>query len=176
MAAAKLPVVRFMGVTEGFLKEVNRMISVLIEERMTNVTTDALRFAIGAIKGYSGEKLILAFIECNDDWVQVKDRNIKFFTKTVPKSYTQVPFDVKILTVPIKQYKKLIRAGNFRGDTNQDNWPVADADIDNMWNFFTAMIKISCNHVSYMRKSNPDYAKTFNIAKYEAMFNFTVVD
>ena len=169
-ASDDTPIARFMETTSEFLNEVKSIIMELNSVGLTTVNAQILGIASDLIKGFDNEKLILSFINCNDDWHKVKERNIDFFMTTVPESYKGIPFDVKILTVPIKVYLDLKKAGSYKGLRDEDDWPVSQYDIDLMWKYFISMIRIACNHILFKRQSNPSYASNVDVKAFVEMF------
>lgn len=160
-----------------------------------DVEEAALNNAAEIIRNMAATELLDEFIDCHDDWHQMRppgkdesiddarERIMQFILVTVPKTYKNVPFDVELLTASVERYKEHKKLGHFKGDPVEANWPVNTTDIDNMKEYFVTMITITCEYIFAGRRGtvaadgsqfvylNPSFKEHVPLEKYTAMFD-----
>ena len=148
----------FCTTTGELLDENAKYISDLRKYGDIDIEESVLVNAAEMVKSMSAQELLEEFIDCHYDWPQMasspgesleaaRERVMKFIVETVPKTYVNVPFDVELLTISVERYKKHKEDGHFKGDPNENNWPILASDIDNMKEYFVTMITIACEYI-----------------------------
>jgi hypothetical protein len=185
---------QFCITTGELLDENAKYIGDLRKAGDIDIEEAALNNAAEIIKNMSATELLDEFIDCHDDWHQMsvpdeknvedsRERIMQFILETVPKTYKNVPFDVELLTISVERYKSHKKAGNFKGEPNEANWPVNTDDIDNMRLYFVTMITIACEYIFAGRKgslsadgsklvyANPSFKQNIPLEEYVKMFD-----
>lgn len=184
----------FCTITGQLLDENAEIIKRLREAKDIDLDEAVLNNAAAIIKTMDADELLDAFIDCHDDWVQMRptgstetvtetrDRIIKFILETVPRTYVNVPFDVELLTVSVERYMFHKNKGQFNGVVDELDWPVNNLDVDNMREYFVTMITIACEYIfagrlgrlgsdgKIMGYANPSFKESTPLEKYVEMF------
>jgi len=183
-AVAQSAAARFKQTTNEFLRFICDIIAELHDEGLTTTGPAALALPISVIQAFDAGTLVGFFVDCHADWVKVSTQDAAFILDTVPQAYKKIPFDVNLLTVPLKKYQEFQKNG-YNGSYDNEDWPITDEDISNMWKYFGSMIRTACNHIHAQRQpqysssgqityTNPSYRSDIDLEKMVQVFNVTL--
>lgn len=182
------PLEKFHLHTTEFLEYIRNVIEDLSDLDEIDTETETIEVIKKIIEDFNKEDLIDMFINCHKDWHQVAEQNVDFILETMPKTYSEIPFDVTILTLPLQKYLEYQKAGRFRelGLDRENEWVVNDEDFRLHWEFFRSMIYEACFFIHFSRKpigrdpvvgfvySNPSFKEDVPLALYLKMFNINI--
>lgn len=171
--AEPTPQQRFKEVTQEFFGFVKATIVNLHEDGLTTTTPEDLEVPESVIGAYNAEKLINHFVECADDWPQIVKRDNQFILEVVPETYKAIPFDVRILSMPLDWYLKKtsgLTAEQIAELEESEDWCVISADIENMWAYFQSMARIAINYVLMRRATEPGFHSEIDIPHFMKEF------
>jgi len=152
---------RFHTTSLEFLDFIIDCVDNIRDEGQTNYTTGMVQIARNFLSGYSSETLLDGFIDNHQYWNNIAQKDKKFILEDVPVLYKDIGLDVNIIVLPYKSYI-----------TNKDS-PITHEDIEMMWDYFTVMVKISCNYIHTKRtKGEPEFRKEIDVNGYATKFNF----
>lgn len=153
---------RFHTTSLEFLDFIISLVDELRENGRTTYTTDKVSMARRFLSAYSPTHLLEGFISNHQYWDNIAEKNKDFVLKDVPVLYKDVGLDVNIVILPYKSYT-----------TDKDSC-VTHEDIDIMWQYFTAMVKISCNYIYAKRQTDSEFEKEIDLSHYSEKFGFVL--
>lgn len=171
--ASPTPQEKFKQVTLEFFDFVKATILNMHEDGLTDTSPGDLELPETVIRAYNKDKLIGHFVDCADDWPQIVKRDNHFILEVVPESYKAIPFDVKILSMPLAWYiekTKNLTPEQIANLEETEDWAVISDDVNNMWEYFQSMARIAVNYVIQMRQSEPDFHSEIDIPYFVKAF------
>lgn len=172
---------RFKSNVVKWLNFVADSIDDLNDLKLTTFKSDDIALAISmlnALYDESPEMVMYHFINGHMHWEMIAKRDLKFVTEEIPKIYGKTAIDVDAITEIPKVYLKLKKSG-YKGNKDEDSWPVNNEDMEQQWKFFNAMTIWACRFIKHRRslpdiKQNEDIDKTIkkiDLEKYEKLFD-----
>lgn len=188
------PAKRFAATFDAVLRDIQGIIKELNIDKFCTITESAVELARGVIAKYNIETVIYAFAKIHPYWEKVKMRSSEFVINDLNTIIKQsgVPLDTTILSIPLLCYQKIKGSDKWK-NVSQDDWPVNDDDIDEVWTKFLSLLKITCSWVNQKRLSSVELRKKnlltedeketidiveilkdLDLSKYEVMFSFKI--
>lgn len=146
----------------------------LIEHKFSNMDPDDIELAITYIEEADKKELVEQFCNHHTFWDSAHKRDLDFLLVEFPKMYPEM--DMSMITDPIDAYKRLKKKPGKYGK-NEDNWPINQAIIDNIWAYIDAFISLSCKYMHFRMKPSKggykrrDRYKDIPVEEYIKEFN-----
>ena len=155
---------RFHETVIDFLEVISSCIQDLRQARMTSFTSVNVDVARVYLTNFPGDDLLFSFIDHHVHWNNIHTHNNRFILEDIPElSGDMKGVSVPMLTCPFEAYEK-----------HGAKSPVTKDDIDTLWDYFEAMVCISCNFIFNERRSNPSFRSEIDIEKYAMLFSITL--
>jgi hypothetical protein len=165
------PEISFRKYTCDWLGNIAGLIDELRAVKLTNMPSGNVNTASELLEDYEATELVEMFIEKNNVWKNIlacegKKADAKewdFLINDIPKLFSKVPFDPKVLVEPIIGYRKLLKDG-FKGSHDENTFPIKENDMVQQIKYFNVLIKLACRY--HQAHPNKKYDLSFYIQKY----------
>lgn len=127
------------------------------------INTDSLDILAEYVKSEGADVLMSTFIKGHIHWERLYKKDYVFITNDIPKIYDDGLIDTSVITKPVSMYLHSRNTG--------DQCLISEEDIGYMWDYFTAMTKISILHTEMVRASDKSFEAELNVEKYKKMFS-----
>ena len=136
------PIDKFDGNVEDFIVYLQELFTDCSESGCEIVPKFALDFGINSIREYATRELIESFIEySNQYWVEIYNKNEKFFDDNLDKVFEGLKMD------NVGLFKKLLLATDSNGEL-----VVSTTDRENIWLYLHSFVKIALHFIHEERR------------------------
>ncbi len=168
--------------SQRFKQTLNELFSLLTDliywirdAGLTNLSPEAVQIVSLLVSAYGGDAMLESFILHHSHWDHIVHRNTEYIMKDFDEMLRDngITADTTIIKTPFSVYASLVRNPGSFGE-NQDRWPISQAELDDIWSYFDAMVGIACNHVHKRLNSRevPSYYSRVDIHRYSRELNF----
>lgn len=185
------PLARFQKTFSSLMGLVGDVIEELHSDGLCTMNKAGVEIFKSLIITYGNEKIISAIAASHVHWVKVKKREESFMTVDLVGLLRSqnIAIDLDITPIIFGCYNKLKASEEWKA-IPEENWPVCQEDIDDIWDYFVVLIRITCNWIHEMREPieeiksrdgsakytyrRPEVRKEIDLGMYEAMFDFRI--
>lgn len=157
----------FTQTTLEFFDFIVNIIEDLYDAKHIGVSSAELQTPRILIANYDSEDLIGFFLDCHNDWHYIAAKNDLFILDVMPQAYIKIPFDVTLLTIPLRYFREWKPTGA------QPERLVEEEDIATLWEYFRSMIHTAVSYVlTRRRESDPGFRPEIDVAAVVRSFGF----
>ncbi len=167
---------------EEMLKFYIDLLSDLNRDGIASVNLSKLNMAASAIRAFDPKKLFDSFSKTNEHWINIKSRDPETLEKVLRSAYDSGIIDVSLFMIPFDCLEKVSKDPQYRG-LEQDDWPITEQDIEVIWEYLEAIVKICVKIIHIRRRPSTDsepfeyrrsYFDGINVAKLARDLNFSL--